>query len=99
MLSVTNRVHIRRLNVSCSLQEKLKKKYKILNQIERCDRIINKKHKQTLDICNPKLDINVQPLCRHTWEILESTAIVKMKLVNELRYIDNELKDYDFDEL
>lgn len=99
MLSLANRIHVRRLNVTCSLQKRLTKKYKILNQIERCDQIINKKHKQALDICNQKLDINVQPLCRHTWEIIESTTMIKTRLVNELIILDDELKDYDINEL
>jgi hypothetical protein len=99
MLSLTNRIHVRKLNVTCSLQKRLTKKYKILNQIERCDKIINKKHKQALVICNQKLDIDVQPLCRHTWEIIENTTIIKSKLVNELICLDNELKNYDINEL
>ena len=86
--------HIRK-TTKCSYYFKLQQKYKILYHISLCDKFLRSNYDKALTICDVNKSIESQPDCKQCWQQLESYAIIRSELKNQLMYIDDQLAEYE----
>ena len=89
-------VNTKRYNeIKCSYDSKLQKKYKLMHNISLCDKFLKINHDKALSICDVKKPLDLQPECKKYWKQLESYAIIRNELKNQLQHIDDQLAEFE----